>query len=434
MLIAHRIELRPSAEQEAYFRRACGTARFVWNWALAEWNRQYEAGLRPNAPALKKQFNALKYTEHPWLKDMHRDSHSQPFANLRKAWGKFFDDLKKGEIAHCPVFKRKGKTRDSFYVANDKLTVGEKQVRLPVLGVVKMKESPRFAGKIMGATVSRDGTRWYLSLQQEIEICWLESVDRRSVTGVDLNVKEIVCSDGKRYATPRALKKAQKRLKKLQRSVSRKMEAQKQRMGLAKPDRIPKGVRLVASRNREKTSRKLAELHRKIRCIRQDFTHKMTTSLARENQTLVIEDLSVRGMTASARGTVDKPGRKVRQKAGLNRAILDVAFGEIRRQLEYKCAWYGTTLVVAERFFPSSKRCSSAGCGKVNHALTLKDRAWACPACGTHHDRDFNASVNLEQFAALPGATGKVTPVRYELGQSGGSGQEPNAQICARFG
>ncbi|AGW91619.1 hypothetical protein N234_16430 [Ralstonia pickettii DTP0602] len=122
MLIAHRIELRPTAEQEDYFRRACGTARFVWNWALAEWNRQYEASLRPNALALKKQFNALKYTEYPWLKDIHRDAHAQPFANLSKAWSKFFDDVKKGKDAHRPVFKRKGRARDSFYIANDKLT------------------------------------------------------------------------------------------------------------------------------------------------------------------------------------------------------------------------------------------------------------------------------------------------------------------------
>src|ERR1700739_3939423 len=95
MLIAHRIELNPTPSQENYFRRACGTARFVWNWALAEWNRQYEAGQRPNALALKKQFNALKYSEYPWMKEVHRDAHAQPFANLAKAWSRYFEDLKK---------------------------------------------------------------------------------------------------------------------------------------------------------------------------------------------------------------------------------------------------------------------------------------------------------------------------------------------------
>uniref|UniRef100_UPI003F49745B RNA-guided endonuclease InsQ/TnpB family protein n=1 Tax=Cupriavidus yeoncheonensis TaxID=1462994 RepID=UPI003F49745B len=178
---------------------------------------------------------------------------------------------------------------------------------------------------------------------------------------------------------------------------------------------IPKGTRLVASKNREKASRKLADQHRKIRCIRNDFTHKMTSRLSRESQTLAIEDLSVQGMTASAKGTVEKPGRKVRQKAGLNRAILDVAFGEVRRQIEYKTAWYQTTLVVADRFFPSSKRCSC--CGEVNQDLTLKDRTWTC-SCGATHDRDLNASLNLEQVVSLPEAIGKVTPVSYDARQS----------------
>jgi len=430
MLIAHRIELNPTAAQEAYFRRACGTARFVWNWALAEWKRQYEAGLRPNALALKKQFNALKYTDYPWLEGIHRDAHAQPFANLSKAWSKFFNDVKKGKDAHRPVFKKKGKCADSFYVANDKLTVGEKDVRLPVVGRIKMKERPRFGGKIMGVTVLRDGTRWYLALQQEVEVCWIEKADRRLVTGVDVNVKEIVCSNGKRYATPQPLRKAKHKLKRLERSVSRKLEAQKKAMGLSKKDRIPKGTRLVASKNREKASRRLADQHRKIRCIRNDFTHKMTADIVRENQTVVIEDLSVEAMTASAKGTVEKPGKRVRQKAGLNRAILDVAFGEIGRQIKYKSAWYGATLVEADRFFPSSKRCSS--CGEVNNALTLKDRMWVCEKCGTTHERDFNASVNLEQVVGLPEAIGKVTPVRYDPSQSGGSGQEPTARTFVR--
>ncbi|MEM5340256.1 RNA-guided endonuclease TnpB family protein [Paraburkholderia azotifigens] len=431
MLIAHRIELNATSAQVEYFRRACGTARFVWNWALAEWNRQYDAGQRPNALTLKKQFNALKYADHPWLKDIHRDAHAQPFRNLGKAWNRFFAEMKSGKDAHRPVFKKKGESRDSFYVANDKLIVDEIHVRLPVIGKVKLKEPPRFGGKIMGATVSRDGTRWHLSLQQELEVCWIPRANRRNITGVDLNVGEIVCSDGKRYETPRPLLKARKRLTRLQRSVSRKVEAQKQRMGLSKETRVPKGTRLIASRNREKASRRLAEQYRKIKCIRNDFTNKVTTSLSRENQALGIEDLNVIGMTARAEGTVGRPGKNVRQKAGLNRAILDVAFGEFRRQIQYKSAWYGTTLVEADRFFPSSKRCSR--CREVNHALGLKDRSWTCARCNTTHDRDFNASVNLEQVAGLPEAIGKVTPVRYDLGQSGGSGQEP-VHVCVRQG
>jgi putative transposase len=132
--------------------------------------------------------------------------------------------------------------------------------------------------------------------------------------------------------------------------------------------------------------------------------------------------MSVKGMTASAKGTVEKPGKCVQQKSGLNRAMLDVAFGEIRRQIRYKSAWYGATVVEADRFFPSSKRCSC--CGEINGAPTLSDRTWKCQNCATTHDRDFNASQNLEQVVLLPEAIGKVTSVRDDHRQPGGSGQK----------
>ena len=114
MLIAHRIELEPTKEQVDYFRRACGAARFVWNWALAEWNRLYEFGQKPKAAALKKAFNAIKYQQFPWLTEIHRDAHAQPFAHLGKAWNRFFDNIKSGSKAHAPVFKKRGQCDDSF--------------------------------------------------------------------------------------------------------------------------------------------------------------------------------------------------------------------------------------------------------------------------------------------------------------------------------
>jgi putative transposase len=129
--LAHKIRLNPTPEQVTYFKQACGTARFVWNWALAEWNRQYEAGQKPRAAALKKQFNALKYEQFPWLRNVHRDAHSQPFADLADAWHYFFTGQN-----DRPVFKKKGKTRDSFYVANDKLRLQGPQVKLPKIGWV----------------------------------------------------------------------------------------------------------------------------------------------------------------------------------------------------------------------------------------------------------------------------------------------------------
>lgn len=136
-------------------------------------------------------------------------------------------------------------------------------------------------------------------------------------------------------------------------------------------------------------------------------------------------------MTASAKGTIEKSGKCVRQKAGLNRLILDVAFGEVRRQIRYKSAWYGCTVVEADRFFPSSKRCSC--CGGIHEALTLKDRTWTCLSCGAVHDRDFNASRHLEQVVLLPEAIGKVASVSYDHCQQGASGQKP-VHLRARLG
>ena len=417
MLIAHRIELAPDVEQADYFRQACGTDRFTWNWALAEWNRQFDAGMKPSAMVLKKQFNAIKYRDFPWLTDIHRDAHADAFARLAKAWSKFFDDLKKGIKAHAPVFKRKDKCQDSFYVANDKLALEEHRVRLPVIGSIMLKEAPRFGGKVMGATVMRDGGKWYLSVQFDVEVSWLAPKAERRALGVDLNVKAIVCSDGEVFHTPQALKRETRRINIRQRKVSRKLEAAKVAVGLKPKQRIPKGTRIPQSNNCRKSSQRLAATHQRVRNLRRDFQHKTTTAIVRKSQATVIEDLSVKGMTASASGTLEVPGKNVRQKAGLNRAVLDVGFYEIRRQIEYKNERIGHRTLVADRWFPSSKTCSE--CGAINSNLKLKDRSWTC-ACGARHDRDLNAAINLERLAtapdqinvALPKALRKVTPVR----------------------
>ena len=168
--------------------------------------------------------------------------------------------------------------------------------------------------------------------------------------------------------------------------------------------------RVRGSRRREQTKRKLARLsERKTHC-RSDHAHKTTIRIVRESQAIAIEDLNVKGMSASARGTRAKPGRNVRQKAGLNRAVLDASFGEVRRQLEYKTDWHGRELVKIDRFAPTSKRCSS--CGERNSRLTLADRQWRCEGCGAHHDRDENAAKNIRALGLetiqAPGGTGNV--------------------------
>ncbi len=440
MQLTHKIALCPTPEQADYFTRACGTARRVWNWALAEWNRQYASGQKPDAMALKKEFNAIKYHDpewldengQPWLRGIHRDAHAQPFAYLAKAWSRFFADIRNGKPAHEPQFKKKGRCRDSFYVANDKFSVSDKAIRLPKIGEVAMTEALRFEGKILGATVSRTAHRWFVAIQVEVRDTQFQKARTGDgVTGVDLGVKSAATlSSGEAIQSPKPLKAVLRRLKLRSRCVSRKTEAAKLEAGFSPGARLPKGTRLPVSNNRKKSSATLARLHARIANIRADFTHKLTTRLCRKNQAVVVEDLHVKGMLAN-----DK----------LARAISDVGFGMFRSQIEYKAKRFGTRLVIADRWYPSTRLCSV--CGWKNEALKLKDREWRCPQCGTIHDRDFNAALNLQRLAtatALPVASptgnggavteivsvtdGKVTPVRYECGHQDTSGQEKNRE------
>jgi putative transposase len=449
MLLAHRIRIDANATQRDYFARAAGTARRVWNWALAEWQRQAALGQNPNAMALKKQFNVIKYTDpawldadgKPWLRSIHRDAHSQPFANLARAWSRCFERRRAGEKAHPPRFKKKGRCVDSFYVANDKFRLEGSAVVLPKVGHVALREALRWPGRIVGASVSREADHWFLSVQVEVPE---QAASRRrtgdGITGVDLGVSSAATlSSGEKIAAPRPLQGALRRLRIRSRRLSRKLESAKAQAGIR--GRIPKGTRLTVSKNRTRGAKALARLQAAIARLRRDFTHKLTTRLCRENQTVVIEDLNVKGMLANAR---------------LSRAIADVGFYEIRRQLQYKALRYGTRIVLADRWYPSSKLCS--GCGTRNGELALGERTWTCGNCGTTHDRDVNAAVNLQRLAtgalaartalpeASPAATpgtaagthpaagGKVTPARHEHGQQDGSGQEEDgAHFCPRL-
>jgi putative transposase len=375
----------------------------VWNWALDEWNKQYAAGAKPSSTSLKKQFNTIKYEKFPWLKGVHRDAHAQPFAYLGKAWNRFFSDIKAGKKAYEPRFKKKGKNWDSFYVANDKFRVDGKAVILPLIGRVAMTENLRFPGRIMSATVSRTIDKWFVSIQVDVpeDQAWKPRTGDATV-GVDLGIKAAATlSTGESIKAPKPLKKALRRLRIRQRSISRKVEAAKIEAGLQAKQLIPKGTHFPVSGNRKKASEAVARLYARIASIRKDFLHKLTIRLCRENQTIVIEDLNVKGMMANSR---------------LARAISDVGFGEFRRQLGYKWLIFGNDLVVADRWFPSSKLCST--CGWKNDALQLKDRAWTCHRCGTFHDRDVNAAINLSKLPVASSSegknVGKVTPARCE--------------------
>lgn len=390
MQLTHKIALKATKSQTDYFHKAAGTSRFVWNWGLAEWNKLYLSGEKPNAMALKKTFNSIKYQAYPWLKDMHRDSHSQPFTNLAKAYKRFFNELKSGKPGHTPRFKKKGKVRDSFYVANDKFWLEGKMIYLPKIGCVMLTEELRFTGKILGATVSRTADHWFVAIQVEVPDAHATKLRiSNKTTGVDFGIKAAATlSSGEKVFSPQPLKSALRRIKIRGRVVSRKIEA-------AKKIKSPDEKYLLVSNNRKKSSLKLAKLHAHIAHLRADFSHKLTTRLCRENQAIVIEDLYVKGMLKNEK---------------LARSISDIGFGNLRRLLEYKAIRYDTKLIIAGQWYPSSKLCSS--CNWKNNELTLNDREWRCQACGIHHDRDVNAALNLKRLAtetALPMASHSVT-------------------------
>jgi putative transposase len=183
LCLVHKIALEPTPEQRLFFDQAAGTARFTYNWALAERQERYASGGKPKGHLLKKSFNALRRVQFPWTYDVHRNATAQPFADLQKAFVNFW----KGN-AEYPRFKKKGKSRDLFYVANDKCHVLEKTVILPKVGAVKMREALRFDGKILGATVSREADRWAISIQVELpeDYCRTRTADGQ--VGVDLGI------------------------------------------------------------------------------------------------------------------------------------------------------------------------------------------------------------------------------------------------------
>ncbi|MBW2011820.1 MAG: transposase [Deltaproteobacteria bacterium] len=353
--LSHKIELNPNNIQEGYFKRACGTARFTYNWALGEWNRQYQEGLKPSALALKKEFNAIKYEEFPWISEVLRDANSQPFTNLGKAFVRFFEGTGK-----YPVFKKRG-IHDSFYIANDKFRLDGNKIKVPKLGWIRMREQLRFTGKILSATVSRIADKWFVAINVQTDLT-SATINSHVVVGVDLGVKQLATlSDGTVVEGPKPHKALLQRLRRLNKSLSRKEKG---------------------SNNWKKGKLKLSRLHARIANIRKDALHKLTTMLVQNFSIIGIEDLNVNGMTKNHK---------------LARSILDMGFGEFVRQLSYKAKMFAVEIVQADRFFPSSKTCCRCGFKKDN--LTLSDRVFGCDNCGLKIDRDLNAAINLEKLA-----------------------------------
>lgn len=363
MLIAHKIALAPNNVQATYLARASGTARFAYNWALAEWSRQYEAHKadptqpKPSQAALRRQLNAVKREQFPWMLEVTKNAPQMAIMQLGDAFRNFFAGR-----AKYPKFRKKG-VRDRFTLTNDQFSVDGSRIRIPNLGWVRMRETLRFTGKIMSATICRVADRWHVSLAVDTQDnSHLPKAENQGAVGVDLGVSALATlSTGEKIIGPKAHKALLDRLRRLSRSLSRKEKG---------------------SENRKKAKAKLARLHARISNIRQDSLHQLTTSLTRRFHTVGIEDLNVKGMVKNRH---------------LARCVADMGFFEFRRQLEYKGQMRGGTVVVADRWFASSKTCFD--CGNKLDVLPLAVREWMCPACGVVHDRDVNAAINLKNLA-----------------------------------
>ncbi len=364
MIVAHKIALDPNNVQASYFAKAAGTARFAYNWALAEWQRQYEAWKqdnslpKPSEAALRRQLNAIKREQFPWMLEVTKNAPQMAIIQLGKAFENFFAGR-----AKYPKFRKKG-VHDRFTLTNDQFSIDGCRIRIPNLGWVRMRESLRFNGKIMSATISRVADRWFASITVDVpDQSHLPKAENQGVVGVDLGVSALATlSTGETIPGPKPHKALLGRLRRLSRSLSRKAKG---------------------SANRRKAKARLAKLHARIANIRLDALHKLTTDLTRRFHTIGIEDLNVRGMVRNRH---------------LARSIADMGFFEFRRQLEYKAAMRGGQVVIADRWFPSSKICSC--CGHKQEELPLSVRRWSCSICGVEHNRDLNAAINLKNYAA----------------------------------
>ncbi len=366
MLRAYKTELDPNNKQRTMLVKYCGAARFVFNWALADRIERHKQGLSTNMYEQKKRFNAIKDEQFPWIREVAYRVTEQAFTNCDVAYKNFFRRVKSGEKqVGFPKFKSRKRGLGSF-VLRSSIHVNDSSITLPRLGTIRLKENgylPTSNTKILSATISERARHWFISLQVESQD-EPEPEPGNGVIGVDLGVKVLAtCSNGMFFENPRSLAKAERRLAHIQRELSR---------------------RKKGSRNREKTKNKVARLHYRIANIRNFALHEVSNYLTvkAKPDTVVMEDLNVKGML---------------QNRHLSKAIADASFRELRRQLEYKCAWYGVHFLLADRYYPSSKTCSY--CGSKKPILKLSERIFKCESCGALIDRDYNASINLARLA-----------------------------------
>ncbi|SQD95481.1 MULTISPECIES: IS607 family element RNA-guided endonuclease TnpB [unclassified Parafrankia] len=419
VLQAYRYALDPTPAQLVALGRHAGAARFAFNWGLARVKAAMdqraaeatygvpEAERTPvpwTMPTLRRQWNDAKGEVASWWPECSKETYSAGLDQLACGLKAFSDSRKgrrKGRRVGFPRFKKRGKARDSFrYTTGAYGPDGDRHVKLPRIGRVKVHE-PMGAligrldagtARLRGATVSRTAGRWFVSFTVQVARDLPDAPSRRQrkggTVGVDLGVRCLaVLSTGERVPNPKHLDAALGRLRRASRAYAR-----------SKPGSV----------GRRKRAAWLARIHARVAGQRRDGLHKLTTRLATSHDVVVVEDLHVAGMVRNRR---------------LARGVSDTGMAEVRRQLTYKTTWYGSRLIVADRWYPSSKTCS--GCGWRNPSLTLSDRTFVCQDCALVIDRDYNASLNLRRFATGAGVAGD--PGAYAPNARGADRKTPPA-------
>lgn len=361
MMKAYKYRLHPNKEQAIFFEKSFGCVRYVYNWAL---NKRIEAyqkdGTRIGWVDCCKMLTNLKRQEDTkWLCEVSNQSLQSSIRNMDSAFTRFFRE-KRG----FPKFKSKKHNRQSFQLVQQVLVDFENnRVSLPKIGKVKFGKNRTFDGKIGTCTISKTTTnKYYISILVEDNkpIPQKALISNETSVGIDVGIKDFaVLSNGEVYSNPKYLEKDEKRIKVLQKRLSKKQKG---------------------SNRYERAKLLLARRYEKISNKRTDFLHKVSSKIVCENQTIIIEDLNVEGML---------------KNHCLAKHISSASWSEFFRQLQYKCEWYGKNLIRIGRFEPSSKMCL---CGYINKELSLKDRVWDCPRCGRHNDRDLLAAINIKRF------------------------------------
>ncbi len=346
MIKAHKIRLNPTPEQQTYFMKAAGTARYAYNWAVAQWRAA--EGKKATALDLKKQFNAEKPE---WVYEVTKCAAEGAFTDFGKALTNFY-----AKRSQAPQFKKRSRGDFKFKLNNDKFDVRGHWVKIPKLGLVNLAEPLRFIGKIMGAVVTREAHWWYISIT--VELPDAHGCARPEQCGVDVGLLRLATlSDGTTFDAVRPLRNLLGRIQRLQQLLETKQKG---------------------SRNREKIKAKIARLHKRVRDIRDDLLHKLTTWIARHYGFVAVEDLNVAGML---------------QNHKLALSLSDASLGRMLDVLEAKVVTHNGECVKVGRFFPSSKRCTA--CAHKHADLTLADRVFVCPNCGFTLDRDWHAAINI---------------------------------------